>query len=156
MSLNAAVIVAWSMYWQHIVIFAILGIHFYESVHHLYCSLFLLYVFQEDVYQTCVEPLVRSIFDGYNATVFAYGQTVCVMKDILQRGLWRLFWLLWHMFENSKFHIFSLLTCIYSIMIILSESDVSKTLSVMHMWYILNLQKTERFFWITSGFLQSK
>ncbi|XP_046330087.2 kinesin-like protein KIF27 isoform X1 [Haliotis rufescens] len=30
---------------------------------------------QEDVYQTCVDPLVRSIFDGYNATVFAYGQT---------------------------------------------------------------------------------
>ncbi|XP_067655399.1 kinesin-like protein KIF27 [Haliotis asinina] len=30
---------------------------------------------QEEVYQTCVDPLVRSIFDGYNATVFAYGQT---------------------------------------------------------------------------------
>ncbi|XP_064601119.1 kinesin-like protein KIF27 [Liolophura sinensis] len=30
---------------------------------------------QEDVYQTCVEPLVKSIFDGYNSTVFAYGQT---------------------------------------------------------------------------------
>lgn len=28
------------------------------------------------MYKTCVEPLVRGIFDGYNATVFAYGQTV--------------------------------------------------------------------------------
>lgn len=31
---------------------------------------------QEDVYKLCVENLVKSIFDGYNATVFAYGQTV--------------------------------------------------------------------------------
>ncbi|XP_041366340.1 kinesin-like protein KIF27 [Gigantopelta aegis] len=30
---------------------------------------------QVEVYQTCVEPLVKSIFEGYNATVFAYGQT---------------------------------------------------------------------------------
>ena len=29
-----------------------------------------------EVYQICVEPLVKSIFEGYNATVFAYGQTV--------------------------------------------------------------------------------
>lgn len=32
--------------------------------------------FQEEVYKSCVEALVRSIFEGYNATVFAYGQTV--------------------------------------------------------------------------------
>jgi len=31
---------------------------------------------QEEVYSTCVESLVKSIFEGYNATVFAYGQTV--------------------------------------------------------------------------------
>ncbi|XP_076451061.1 kinesin-like protein KIF27 [Babylonia areolata] len=30
---------------------------------------------QEDTYIQCVEPLVRSIFEGYNSTVFAYGQT---------------------------------------------------------------------------------
>lgn len=30
---------------------------------------------QEDVYNTCVRPLVTNIFEGYNATVFAYGQT---------------------------------------------------------------------------------
>lgn len=31
---------------------------------------------QEEVYTTCVESLVKSVFEGYNATVFAYGQTV--------------------------------------------------------------------------------
>ena len=31
---------------------------------------------QDDAYKLCVENLVKSIFDGYNATVFAYGQTV--------------------------------------------------------------------------------
>ncbi|CAH1786333.1 unnamed protein product [Owenia fusiformis] len=30
---------------------------------------------QDEVYNKCVEPLVRSCFEGYNATVFAYGQT---------------------------------------------------------------------------------
>ncbi|KAI0219309.1 hypothetical protein LSAT2_029120 [Lamellibrachia satsuma] len=30
---------------------------------------------QQETYERCVEPLVRSCFDGYNATVFAYGQT---------------------------------------------------------------------------------
>ncbi|XP_067137573.1 kinesin-like protein KIF21A isoform X2 [Centruroides vittatus] len=30
---------------------------------------------QEDVYDTCVKPLVEGCFDGYNATVLAYGQT---------------------------------------------------------------------------------
>ncbi|KAL3842329.1 hypothetical protein ACJMK2_020357 [Sinanodonta woodiana] len=30
---------------------------------------------QEEVFQLCVEPLVKSCFEGYNATVFAYGQT---------------------------------------------------------------------------------
>ena len=31
---------------------------------------------QADLYETCVKGLVHSIFEGYNATVFAYGQTV--------------------------------------------------------------------------------
>lgn len=31
---------------------------------------------QGDVYDTCVKSLVHSLFEGYNATVFAYGQTV--------------------------------------------------------------------------------
>ncbi|EDO49990.1 predicted protein [Nematostella vectensis] len=38
------------------------------------------YVFQPDasqveVYESCIEPLVKSCLEGYNATVFAYGQT---------------------------------------------------------------------------------
>ena len=31
---------------------------------------------QDEVYSKCVENLINSSFDGYNATVFAYGQTV--------------------------------------------------------------------------------
>ena len=34
------------------------------------------YFFQEDVYNECVAPLTQSFFDGFNATVFAHGQTV--------------------------------------------------------------------------------
>ncbi|XP_029916643.1 kinesin-like protein KIF27 isoform X2 [Myripristis murdjan] len=30
---------------------------------------------QDDVYESCVRPLVESLVEGYNATVFAYGQT---------------------------------------------------------------------------------
>ncbi|XP_023658827.2 kinesin-like protein KIF27 isoform X2 [Paramormyrops kingsleyae] len=30
---------------------------------------------QDQVYSTCVKPLVTSLMDGYNVTVFAYGQT---------------------------------------------------------------------------------
>ncbi|XP_007441167.1 chromosome-associated kinesin KIF4A isoform X1 [Python bivittatus] len=30
---------------------------------------------QEEVFSTCIAPLVRGIFSGYNATVLAYGQT---------------------------------------------------------------------------------
>ncbi|KAK8822237.1 hypothetical protein WA577_005401 [Blastocystis sp. JDR] len=30
---------------------------------------------QEEVYNTCVTPLLESAFDGYNATILAYGQT---------------------------------------------------------------------------------
>ncbi|MFT7811859.1 kinesin-like protein KIF27 [Arapaima gigas] len=30
---------------------------------------------QDEVYGTCVQPLVASLMDGYNVTVFAYGQT---------------------------------------------------------------------------------
>ncbi|KAI1900109.1 hypothetical protein AGOR_G00046640 [Albula goreensis] len=30
---------------------------------------------QDEVYATCVQPLVSAVMDGYNATVFAYGQT---------------------------------------------------------------------------------
>uniref|UniRef100_S4RAI3 Kinesin family member 27 n=1 Tax=Petromyzon marinus TaxID=7757 RepID=S4RAI3_PETMA len=32
-------------------------------------------VAQEEVYKTCIQPLVKSFVDGYNVTVFAYGQT---------------------------------------------------------------------------------
>ncbi|KAM9102061.1 kinesin-like protein KIF27 isoform 3-T3 [Sarcophilus harrisii] len=30
---------------------------------------------QDEVYSTCIKPLVASLIEGYNATVFAYGQT---------------------------------------------------------------------------------
>lgn len=30
---------------------------------------------QDEVYESCVQPLVSSLIEGYNATVFAYGQT---------------------------------------------------------------------------------
>ncbi|XP_023124279.2 kinesin-like protein KIF27 [Amphiprion ocellaris] len=30
---------------------------------------------QDQVYESCVQPLVESLLDGYNATVFCYGQT---------------------------------------------------------------------------------
>uniref|UniRef100_A0A8C4M9M8 Kinesin family member 27 n=1 Tax=Equus asinus TaxID=9793 RepID=A0A8C4M9M8_EQUAS len=30
---------------------------------------------QDEVYNTCIKPLVLSLLEGYNATVFAYGQT---------------------------------------------------------------------------------
>uniref|UniRef100_A0A8C4HG12 Kinesin motor domain-containing protein n=1 Tax=Dicentrarchus labrax TaxID=13489 RepID=A0A8C4HG12_DICLA len=30
---------------------------------------------QDEVYESCVQPLVESLVDGYNATVFCYGQT---------------------------------------------------------------------------------
>eukprot|EP00061_Rhincodon_typus_P016452 g44679.t1 len=30
---------------------------------------------QDEVYNSCVEPLVEAFFEGFNATVFAYGQT---------------------------------------------------------------------------------
>lgn len=33
------------------------------------------YSTQEEVYTTCIKPLVTSLIEGYNATVFAYGQT---------------------------------------------------------------------------------
>ena len=35
---------------------------------------------QDEVYEGCVKNLVNSIFEGYNATVFAYGQTVSKIK----------------------------------------------------------------------------
>ncbi len=31
---------------------------------------------QQELYDTCVNNLVLNVFEGYNATVFAYGQTV--------------------------------------------------------------------------------
>jgi kinesin family member 27 len=31
---------------------------------------------QTELYDTCVKSLVHNVFEGYNATVFAYGQTV--------------------------------------------------------------------------------
>lgn len=31
---------------------------------------------QLHIYRTCVQPLVEGFFEGYNATILAYGQTV--------------------------------------------------------------------------------
>ena len=33
---------------------------------------------QNDIYDTSVKPLVKNFFEGYNATILAYGQTVCL------------------------------------------------------------------------------
>lgn len=30
---------------------------------------------QDDVYSSCIKPLLVSLIEGYNSTVFAYGQT---------------------------------------------------------------------------------
>jgi len=30
---------------------------------------------QEHIYDSCIKPLMEGLFEGYNATVFAYGQT---------------------------------------------------------------------------------
>uniref|UniRef100_H3CKG8 Kinesin motor domain-containing protein n=1 Tax=Tetraodon nigroviridis TaxID=99883 RepID=H3CKG8_TETNG len=30
---------------------------------------------QDEVYRSCIQPMVRSLMDGYNATVFCYGET---------------------------------------------------------------------------------
>ena len=50
-----------------------------DSVVRLKASVFIVdYFIQVDVYDKCVEPLVKSCMEGYNATVFAYGQTVSV------------------------------------------------------------------------------
>lgn len=51
-----------------------------DSVVRLKASVFIVdYFIQADVYDKCVEPLVKSCMEGYNATVFAYGQTVSVV-----------------------------------------------------------------------------
>jgi len=47
---------------------------------HVYWYLELFTFTQADVYEKCVEPLVKSCMEGYNATVFAYGQTVSLFK----------------------------------------------------------------------------
>lgn len=30
---------------------------------------------QDEVYRSCIQPMVQSVLDGYNATVFCYGET---------------------------------------------------------------------------------
>lgn len=44
-------------------------------------------VTQQDLYDTCVKSLVQSVFDGYNATVFAYGQTVILINILAYLSL---------------------------------------------------------------------
>lgn len=39
---------------------------------------------QEEIYIQCIEKLIEGCFEGYNATVFAYGQ---VSMNILQNKL---------------------------------------------------------------------
>ena len=33
---------------------------------------------QIQIFHGCIENLIEGCFEGYNATVFAYGQTVCI------------------------------------------------------------------------------
>lgn len=45
---------------------------------------------QSDVYNSCVSVLVDTFLDGKNATIFAYGQTVCFLGNILiLAGKWQ-------------------------------------------------------------------
>ena len=43
---------------------------------------------QEDVYETAAKPIVKDVLDGYNGTIFAYGQTssgkTYTMEGVLQ------------------------------------------------------------------------
>ena len=39
---------------------------------------------QSELYDHCVKGLVHSLFEGYNATVFAYGQTVCFLNQLVK------------------------------------------------------------------------
>ncbi len=39
-------------------------------------KIYLIFHFQEELYRTSVEPMLNNVFDGYNVTIFAYGQTV--------------------------------------------------------------------------------
>lgn len=43
---------------------------------------------QQELYETCVRPLVHNVFEGYNATVFAYGQTVIYYISSLSHSLY--------------------------------------------------------------------
>ena len=47
----------------------------YHSIHSTSLCL-LIPCLQASVYDKCVEPLVKSCMEGYNVTIFAYGQTV--------------------------------------------------------------------------------
>lgn len=40
---------------------------------------------QQELYSDMVQPLVDSVFSGYNATVLAYGQTVLTTHPSLDR-----------------------------------------------------------------------
>ena len=62
---------------------------------------------QRKIYDTCAAPVVQSVLEGYNGTIFAYGQTGCgkthtmigVKGDHSQRGI----------IPNSFDHIFGYL-----------------------------------------------
>lgn len=37
---------------------------------------------QEQIYTQCIEKLIEGCFEGYNATVFAYGQVSVLLNQI--------------------------------------------------------------------------
>lgn len=41
---------------------------------------------QDEVYESCVQPLVETLIGGYNATVFCYGQTGSGKTHTLKGG----------------------------------------------------------------------
>lgn len=55
---------------------------------------------QEEVYEKCVDNLVSSCFDGYNATVFAYGQTVR-NHQLVKIFYFELFYFIYGFFQGS-------------------------------------------------------
>lgn len=68
---------------------------------------------QAEVYKTCVEPLVEGCFDGYNATVFAYGQTVRALAFSELLEIYILEWYFWKCKNFNQLLLFNILIVIF-------------------------------------------
>ena len=50
-------------------------IYIYPIWNRLWCKITLYIFFQVDVYNLAARPIVENVLEGYNGTIFAYGQT---------------------------------------------------------------------------------